>query len=179
MKRMYHTLRRIGHPVLWVALGASLYGNHHYRDRLYWETPSIPFRPFCSPKNDWEPSRPVKGISPTHAFTVAAVDAMGLHGVTLNSTYFVEKGERDTPILVAPRDFENSMTMMAVTRAAIAHTMGINEKNIHSDYFFLDDDGKVREDKIRVKKLGNVSLVCEDIEAEGSPYIFGTTLPDY
>ncbi|MBF0251323.1 MAG: hypothetical protein HQL35_11935 [Alphaproteobacteria bacterium] len=187
MKRIYQTLRRIGHPVLWLAWLAALIGIDHYQDRLYWETPSIPFRPFCYPIYGDDHFRPIKNMEDedwSWEFHREIIRALPDNEARIFVPGLVdyEGGGYGSPlhsILVAPIDFHNGYKMIGATMDAIARTMGIHTNNIHLDYWYKDDNDQFHKDERHAKQPGHVSLVCEDIEAEGSPYIFGTTLPDY
>lgn len=128
MKRMvsglYRWMRRVGHPLLWGGLFAALYGMNHYHERWYQETPSIPFQPFCVQEDDFDPHRPIKGVTMSRAFEKEVVRAMANKRVTIKVVYKIhdEWGTRPNPgphIFVAPKDFYEPNTMLWVTRIAL------------------------------------------------------------
>lgn len=121
---LYRLLRKACHPVLWGALFVALYGNLHYRDRLYWETPSIPFRPFCVQEGNWEPHRPIEGITMSREFEEEVVKAMSERRVTMKVVYRIhdEFGDHPNPgphIYVAPIDYYDPNMMLWVSRSAV------------------------------------------------------------
>ena len=154
--KLLRSMRKAGHPVLWAALFAALYGTAHYRDRLYWETPSIPFRPFCNPKSDAEFLRPVRGnIELSDAFLEYAAKEMTGIGFTIKATLFntfkdKTPGSHFEPLLVAPKDFDDISMMTDVSETALFATRGVPT--------YLDSD--------KAKATYGVSITCEDIEGK-------------
>ncbi|CCQ75663.1 hypothetical protein [Magnetospira sp. QH-2] len=124
VRKLFGLMRKAGHPVLWTALFIALIGNLYYRDRLYWETPSIPFQPFCNPDNDWEDHRPVRGdIEITDEFLVEVAHELAVWGVTLktNLSRRIWGGPENSslpPILIAPKD-QGRQTIASATEKAL------------------------------------------------------------
>lgn len=153
IKKLFSLMHRYGHPVLWGTLFVALYGTYHYYERWYWETPSIPFQPFCSPANRVDHLRPAKGITMSRAFEDEAIKAMTRSGVTMNVVFNVSyepvtQHEPRARILVAPKDFDDGMKMIWATEEAIYEVRGPGP--------WLD--GKPIVD------FRSVPLDCEDVE---------------
>ena len=153
MKKFYAFIRKIGHPILWFGLAVSLYGNQYYRDRLYWETPSIPFQPFCSPESSKFGSvlRPIRGVEISDEYLWAVVREMTKRGLVARiqdpneykfrlhdyGSGFVtsENGTLETirkmkiktnvpPILLTPKDYEDSSLLIRITDDAYEKVHG-------------------------------------------------------
>jgi len=141
MKKLYLFIRKVGHPILWLGLAVSLYGNQYYRDRLYWETPSIPFQPVCNPDNDWEDFRPIRGVKISDEYLWSVIREMAKRGLVIRvqdpNEYKVRVEDYGTlvtgnegtielheklgvkrnvpPILLTPKDYEDQSLLMAIT----------------------------------------------------------------
>ena len=154
LKRLYGFLRRFGHPVVWLALLTSLYGNHHYREHLYWETPSIPFRPFCAPGDDWSPFRPIKGVTMSRKYQEAVVRELAEKGITMNVMYRFPPsrvtGPNPNPILISPKDYNDTSRMLRTTKMAVVWAVGWD-----GTFMGREIDGP-----------GSVSLICEEVEGK-------------
>ena len=157
--KLLRSMRKAGHPVLWAALFAALYGTAHYRDRLYWETPSIPFRPFCSPLNQFDPHRPFEGTySLSSDFLDNVLHEFEIADITFRSLLYAnteqQKARGGSPILIAPKDFDDSGAMFHATYRALFRAREIPPNTSFEE----------------AKEKYGVSLTCEDIE--GKPIWF-------
>lgn len=158
-------MRRHADPAVWAVLFVAVYGVYHYHQRLYWETPSIPFQPFCNPNGEYDPYRPVRGVTMTRNFAKEVVLAMAEYGVTVrNGNIFVFDGRQTStvwmPLLVTPKDFENDTLMMYVTEEAISEYKHLESENIHINPELADP----QLDDFIANSPGHFSLRCRDME---------------
>jgi len=152
MKKLYVFIRKVGHPILWLGLAVSLYGNQHYRDRLYWETPSIPFQPFCDPKDHYfgVVLRPIQGIKISDQYLWTVAREMAKRGLVVRiqdpNEYKVRVEDYGTlvtgnegtvelheklavksnvpPILLTPKDYKDSTLLRHITDDAYQEVHG-------------------------------------------------------
>lgn len=165
LNKLFALMRRNGHPLVWAVLFVAIYSSYHYYQRWHWETPSIPFQPFCNPNGEYDPYRPVRGVTMTRDFAKEVVLAMAEYGVTVrNGNIFVFDGHQTLtvwmPMLVAPRDFEDDTLMMHVTGEAVSKYKHLESENIHINPEFSD----TKMDDFIANSPGHFSLRCRDME---------------
>jgi hypothetical protein len=122
------------------------------RDRLYWETPSIPFQPFCRVEGNWGDIRPIRGVKVSRRFLEEAAKSLSKRGATMHLAY--ENWNNNfapppNPVLITPEQFKDSSTMIWVTRDAVNALAGFkpgdNEENGAPSLYCKDVEGKVKE----------------------------------
>lgn len=122
-KELYRRFSQAALPVACVAVVWLAVERAEYKERLYRETPSIPFQPFCDEGGNWGDIRPIRGVKVSDAFLKEAVTAMSSYGSIMQIAYMKRDGDRmysnPYPVLITPTLFYNSDKMLWITREAI------------------------------------------------------------
>ncbi|SBW08730.1 hypothetical protein KL86APRO_12443 [uncultured Alphaproteobacteria bacterium] len=156
-KELYRRFSQAALPVACAAIAWLAAERAEYKERLYQETPSIPFQPFCDEGGNWGDIRPIRGVAMSKTFRKELLRAMAWNGTTVHIADRYRKagrsGPNPHPILVTPELYNRSSTMIRLTRDAWNAVKGTSSVSV-------EIDGK------EIEKPPEPSLLCKDIEGK-------------
>jgi len=156
---IYKRLSQMLFPIVCVIALYLAHTRAECRDTLYWETPSIPFQPFCDEGGNWGAFRPIRGVKMSEKFVREVIHAMGTYGGTMHLSYSEWRGSilgaNPHPLLVTPKLFNDVATMLTITRDEVNAMNGTTwvpiEENgktiweVSPNVYCKDVEGKVKE----------------------------------
>ena len=158
-KAIYRRLSQVALPVACAAIVWLAAERAEYKERLYQETPSIPFQPFCDEGGNWGDIRPIRGVTMSEAFRKELLRAMAKDGTTIHiaNTLWEGKvlGPNPHPILVTPKLFNNAGAMIGLTRDALNGVHGTFSVRLYIEGKLIDPE-----------KYDEPSRLCKDIEGK-------------